>query len=61
MIKPRRDDMISWYETYVRSFNKSVYNIKEESKQEEQIDLSRKRIAASLLDNYYRKILKLPF
>ncbi|MFY9871080.1 MAG: hypothetical protein WAK17_15290 [Candidatus Nitrosopolaris sp.] len=33
----------------------------QESKQEEQIDLSRKRIAASLLESYYRKILKLPF
>lgn len=60
MIKLRRDEMISWYETYVRSFNKSIYNIKEESKPEERIDLSSKGIAASPLDSYYRKILKLP-
>ena len=59
MTKTRRDDMVSWYETYVRSFNKSIYNFKEESKPEERIDLS-KRISSSSLASYYRKILKLP-
>jgi hypothetical protein len=57
MIKPRRDDMVSWYETYVRSFNKSIYNFKE-SKGVERIDLASKVISASPLDSYYRKILK---
>ncbi|MGA9149897.1 MAG: hypothetical protein WBZ36_04890 [Candidatus Nitrosopolaris sp.] len=51
--------MISWYETYVRSFNKSIYNIKEEAKPEERIDLSSKGIASSSLASYYRKILKM--
>ena len=59
MIRPRRDDTVSWYETYVRSFNKSIYNIKQESKPEERIDLSSKGIPSSSLASYYRKILKM--
>jgi len=60
MIKPRRDDVVSWYETYVRSFNKSIYNFKEASKRVERVDLSSKSIPASPLESYYRQILKLP-